>query len=541
MCPPCWSGKGHQYGGAEPLYAEPRTPQDQAVTATEDLADLPSPPRALAAVIRAARDSEVSIETLGKLVGADPSFAIRVLKVANSPIYGQHSRISSVRRAISVLGARSLRNIALCAATRACVSRERVADFDLAKFWQQSIQRAAAARLIAAHDADVQFDPSEAFTASLLQDLGVVALLMRRPELTRDWNAFATLDPIPRRAKELALLGQTHDELASELSEAWELPREISVPMRFHHEPSRAPQKERARAEVAHDAEFLSAMLNSTDKKQALSNARTALGRRTNLELSLEELLAQLPDDVHDAAHALGLEIEAQPSLEEILVDANRGLSELNLSYEEVLHRLEQALEEKEQLARELQARNRALEQLSLTDTLTNLPNRRAFWGRGVYEINRIARNGEAMCVAMADLDRFKSVNDTHGHDFGDRVLEAVSQAFANAIRASDMVARIGGEEFAFIFPGTDLDGGLIAARKINASLRSVCLSTPAGPLYTPTVSVGVARLVGVYTSQFNPDDIILGLLKSADGALYAAKDAGRNKVAHDPDLVSWS
>ncbi len=511
------------------------------MTSSEEFADLPSPPRALAAVIRAARESDVSIDTLGKLVGADPSFAIRVLKVANSPIYGQRSRISSVRRAISVLGARSLRNIALCAATRACVSRERIADFDLSKFWQSSIQRAAAARLIAEHDADVEFDPSEAFTASLLQDLGVLALLMRRPEFAKDWNGFSSLDPTPRRDKELELLGQTHDELASELSQAWGLPREISVPMRFHHDPSRAPVEERPRAHLAHDAEVLSAVLNSTDKKRALSNGRAMLAGRAKVELSLEELLSQLPDDVQDAAHALGLEIEAQPSLEEILVDANRGLSELNLSYEDLLQRLEQTLEEKEQLARELQARNRALEQLSLTDALTNLPNRRAFWGRGVYEINRIARNGETMCVAMADLDHFKSVNDTHGHDFGDRVLEAASQAFANAIRAADMVARIGGEEFAFIFPGTNLEGGLVAARKINASLRTVCLTPPSGPLYTPKVSVGVARIAGVYASEFNPDEIIMRLLKSADGALYAAKDAGRNKVAHDPDPISWS
>ena len=98
------------------------------------------------------------------------------------------------------------------------MSRERIADFDLGKFWQSSIQRAAAARLIAAHDSDVDFDPSEAFTASLLQDLGVLGLLMRRPEFAKDWNKLSSLDPAPRRAKELDLLGQTHDELAAELN-----------------------------------------------------------------------------------------------------------------------------------------------------------------------------------------------------------------------------------------------------------------------------------------------------------------------------------
>ena len=122
------------------------------MNADAELADLPSPPRALAAVIRAARSADVSLETLGKLVGADPGFAVRVLKVANSPIYGQRSRISSVRRAITVLGARSLRNIALCAATHACVSRSRLGSFDLTRFWEASIQRACAARLLAAHD-----------------------------------------------------------------------------------------------------------------------------------------------------------------------------------------------------------------------------------------------------------------------------------------------------------------------------------------------------------------------------------------------------
>ena len=419
-----------------------------------------------------------------------------MLKVANSPIYGQRSRISSVRRAITVLGARSLRNIALCAATHACVSRSRLGSFDLTRFWEASIQRACAARLLTAHDETLDVDPAEAFTASLLQDLGVVALIMRQPEVGERWNTLARLPPEPRREQERTLCGHSHDELAVELSTAWGLAPELAIPMRYHHEPHRAPAVGRDRAQLAHDAEVLASVLSTSDPKLALAAAREMIDCRAGVNVTAEALLSELPSVVDDAARALGLAIDAQPSLQEILVDANRGLSELNLSYEEVLQRLERALEEKEHLARALQARNRELEQLSLTDELTGLPNRRAFWGRAVYELNRIARSGEGLCVAMGDLDHFKSVNDGHGHDFGDRVLEAVAGSLSNAVRATDMVARIGGEEFAIILPGTELQGGLVAARKLNLAIQAMELTTPGVSSVPPSPSGSPASWV---------------------------------------------
>ena len=506
-----------------------------------DLDALPSPPRALAAVIRAARSADVSVDSLGKVVGSDPAFALRVLKMANSPIYGQRSSISSVRRAIAILGARALRNIALCAATQACVNRGRLGNFELNKFWEASIQRAAAARILAEHDEQLAIDPSEAFTASLLQDLGVLALVLRAPHHADAWNKLANLEPAPRLEAERALFGGTHPEIATEICAAWELPDELAAPMQFHHAPAAAPAPQRSRVRLAHDAELLAAVLTSRDAKHALSTARAMVQARPGIGATVETLLEQLPNDVHDAARALGLRIDAQPTLQEILVDANRGLSELNLSYEELLHRLERTLAEKDQLARTLESRNRELEQLSLTDTLTNLPNRRAFWGRCVYEINRIARSGEPLVIAMGDLDYFKSVNDSFGHDFGDQVLEAASATFSETIRTTDMVARIGGEEFGFIFPGTDLEGGLVAARKINAQLRTtVRLATGRGGEYGPTVSIGLTILQGPFMNAFNPDDVVVRLLKRADQALYAAKDAGRDRVAHDPEPLPW-
>jgi diguanylate cyclase (GGDEF)-like protein len=164
----------------------------------------------------------------------------------------------------------------------------------------------------------------------------------------------------------------------------------------------------------------------------------------------------------------------------------------------------------------------------STTDALTGLPNRRAFYGALAREVDRSARSGDGLAVALFDADRFKLVNDTYGHQAGDRVLAAVARRLRKAFRQSDLLARWGGEEFAVLLP--DLRSGrpeaclraLDRARR-NVSARPIPLGAGLPAIFV-TVSGGVA---------FHPTNGRDGdaLVHAADGALREAKDAGRNAI----------
>ena len=157
------------------------------------------------------------------------------------------------------------------------------------------------------------------------------------------------------------------------------------------------------------------------------------------------------------------------------------------------------------------------------TDPLTGLGNRRAFFERGDAAIALAARNGSQFAVIAFDLDRFKDINDRHGHPVGDVVLQAFAAAARNRLRASDFVARLGGEEFAALLPDTDGHRAAVVALHINQAFQAAVADLP-HPGLAGTASAGVAHLSPGLAS-------LEALLSAADRALYEAKATGRGHV----------
>jgi diguanylate cyclase (GGDEF)-like protein/PAS domain S-box-containing protein len=160
-----------------------------------------------------------------------------------------------------------------------------------------------------------------------------------------------------------------------------------------------------------------------------------------------------------------------------------------------------------------------SLARQATTDPVTGLANHRVFHERLAEEVERATRYRRSLTLAIVDIDHFKRVNDTHGHQAGDRVLAEVASQLAAEARAGDVVARIGGEEFAWLMPDTDAHGGEAAADRAR---RAIAALHPAGDAPI-TVSAGVSALVDGLDGQ--------ELLRRADESLYAAKEAGRDRV----------
>lgn len=170
----------------------------------------------------------------------------------------------------------------------------------------------------------------------------------------------------------------------------------------------------------------------------------------------------------------------------------------------------------------ELRAANDRLFDLATTDTLTGCANRRHLFERAHQALALAHRSSQPLSLLIADLDHFKRVNDTYGHAGGDKVLVAAAKAYAAHVRTSDILARIGGEEFAILMPGTDREGGRILAERLRQAVAETVVDMD-GKAVRATTSVGLATLEKAETFE--------ALFARADAALYGAKHAGRNRV----------
>lgn len=185
---------------------------------------------------------------------------------------------------------------------------------------------------------------------------------------------------------------------------------------------------------------------------------------------------------------------------------------------------IERDREEIRRFAAELAVTNRRLQEAALTDVLTGFPNRRYAIERFQQEWLAANRSKRPLSCMVIDVDNFKAINDTHGHDVGDAVLKQTAQAIKSGLRAQDVVCRTGGDEFLVICPETDFDAALACAERVRKAVAGIKMTTGRLEL-GGSISVGVA-----VRDQCMAD--IDALIKRADESVYQAKQGGRNRVA---------
>jgi hemerythrin len=225
-----------------------------------------------------------------------------------------------------------------------------------------------------------------------------------------------------------------------------------------------------------------------------------------------------------DPGEAFDLAEKESDSSTEPLLKALSGLFEQVSAQNRELQQLNQGLEKKvDERTRELSRANAVLEAMSLTDSLTELPNRRHAMGMLDVLWNDAIKNSLDLVCIMIDADHFKQVNDSCGHDAGDEVLKELARTLLHSFRNDDVVCRLGGDEFFVICPSTDLAGGMKIAEDTRQRVCEMRVATGGDP-WLGSISVGVAAR----TAQMQqPDELV----KKADESAYAAKHAGKNCV----------
>jgi two-component system cell cycle response regulator len=162
--------------------------------------------------------------------------------------------------------------------------------------------------------------------------------------------------------------------------------------------------------------------------------------------------------------------------------------------------------------------------ELAITDPLTGLYNRRYLEAHLDSTITQAIATAKPACLLIFDIDHFKGINDSHGHDAGDDVLRDFAERLRRGVRGIDLVARYGGEEFVLLMPDTDASFAATVAERLRSDVEKVAFTTKSGLSFPVTVSIGLAEWQGAA-------DTAATLIRRADKALYAAKRAGRNRV----------
>jgi diguanylate cyclase (GGDEF)-like protein len=489
--------------------------------------DLPSLSPVINRVTQLINSGDSQAKQVAELIGADPALSSRILKVVNSAFYGLQHQVSSIQRAVVILGFDTVQSIVISAGVVDVMFKTGTALHDMRIIWERSLFSAVTARKIAQVLGRPPLD--ECFMAALLMDVGMLAQLKLHGEtyaqVIHDEVAGGQ-DIVLAEVQDFAV---SHERLGQCLLERWDIPDLLSRPILYHHDLAGSegePEDVRAICRVVHLARQAANIFYSPAKGAAIADYKVKAARMISMSPGeVDEFFRSIREEVLDVARQYGLDLPGLKSYTEILDVANQELTQINKTYEQLNRELATARRQAEELAHSLKAANEKLQRMASVDELTGLFNRRYFDEFFSREFTRCQRYKRPLACIIIDIDHFKRVNDTYGHQQGDEVLRELGERLLALLRGSDVAVRYGGEEFVVLLPETGLYAARVAGEKIRRAVAVEPFRHVSGQGLPITISLGIAVYDGSSGAQ-TPEE----LLKRADTLLYKAKADGRNR-----------
>jgi len=474
-------------------------------------------------VLNLCQSDDLDLKQIADAICQDPALSAKVLRLVNSPAFGLRQEVRTVPHALALLGLNAVRTLALSFSLVRDLRKGQQSG--LQAYWKRSIISAVAARELANA---LRFPaPDEAFLAALLQDIGILAL---GRVAGREYEEVAT-----RAGDDHALLAQLESEafgadhaaVGGWMVESWNLPRPLCHAVRRSHQSQPAldttlPEDVRGLATVVRVAALVADIWLRSEPGECATVARAAAFAELGFNpLTFEAALTKTAAAVPTVGALFDLQIGTAEEITSILEQATETLVMVSFRASRQIDSAREAIDN-------LQAKTRVLEEASQRDKLTGLYNRARLDAYLAEEFATAMRSGKPLSLIMADVDHFKRVNDTLGHQAGDQVLVAVAQALGGRLRPRDLAARYGGEEFVLVLPETDATGVKVVAERIRQKIEAARPPVEGSTPLSVTVSCGCATLP---PNRFSTS---AELLAAADRALYAAKRGGRNRVEVD-------
>ncbi len=478
--------------------------------------NLPTLPSVAVQLLELIRDPDVGIADIRKLVESDTGLAGRVLKTVNSSAFGLRQKCNNIQRALGYLGMSSIKSLVLGFSLVDWTKDVDGEGFDLDGYWRRLIFSAAGARRIA-----VEFracDPDDAFTGALFQDMGMLAMLTRLgPTYLMVAQSCTGSHDLLTEAEQSAL-GFDHAQAGAALGEKWHLPSPTVQCVRHHHAPDRAPAEYRELVRVVALSRMVACALSEPDPRPIIQSlSAQAMKWFATPHADVLSVVEQVSQAGHELSKVFNQNIGARPDLHAILSEAGEQLLEHQVVVARQVNDLEQ---EKETLRKS-----------SLTDAMTGAWNRKHFDQVLADAFEKAERTGRSVAVIFMDGDKFKSVNDTYGHQTGDAVIQVLAERMTEVVGDRGVVCRYGGEEFAAIIENISTEQCAQIADRIRARIADTPFELSGiegAPNELPvTASLGVS----VWTAGMRhctPE----ALVHEADEAVYQSKQDGRNRVS---------
>ena len=398
------------------------------------------------------------------------------------------------------------------------------AGFDYRAYWRHAVTGAVAARMLA-EALGCQF-ADEAFVTGLLCDIGVLAAYQADSQLYTTVLEKAQESHQPVVAAEEHVLGLTHERISGEMMQGWGLPPAMIAVVLAHHGllPPKPPESP-GLTEVVQAAARIAELFCTEDAPARLEALKQEICAGLALEDSrLDQILKDIDQYVRELANLFSVDIGPTRSYQQLQAQAVVLLAKLSVTAE--MERSQLALREQNARAEleELSDQNRTLAHKASTDGLTGICNRPAL-EQQLVSVCRLVEAGTELGVLLLDIDRFKRLNDTFGHQAGDTALRLVGE-FLRGLKFPDVFcARYGGEEFAILVPGITSHDLQNFAEDIRLGIRQIQIPQADRTIHI-TVSIGATH-VGRDVTPVSPHDLV----QMVDRCLYQAKQGGRNRV----------
>ncbi len=480
--------------------------------------NFPTPPAVALKVLQLAQDPDIELTRVADAVSADPAIAAKVMRIANSAMYARRRQSTNLRQALITLGLNATLTLALSFTLVSTLRRTTPQGFDLQAYWRRAVLSSAWGKLLANELG--RRDAEEVFLAALLQDLGMLVIDKIWPEVYEGIAPFS-VDHVRLCQHEQQCIGADHPAIGGALLAVWNMPDTLGRALRHSHDTGAAgfDGDDKAFIRCVALSGELSDLWLAARNDDVLRRAGQQVKRYLNISPHrLGELFETVREQLPVAEELFQMTLYDPAQLQDIADAARETLMVRNLHQINEAHALQQKTSQLEEENSELKTEN-------IRDPLTNAFNRRYFEECLDREFAAAGRHAWPLSVVFVDLDRFKQVNDTYGHQAGDAALKKVAGVLAGALRDTDIVARYGGDEFVLLLPGTDVEHAIEVGTRVCEAAREALVQSAEG------VNIGITLSLGIATrdshSQFeNPKE----LLAAADSALYHSKRNGRNR-----------
>lgn len=467
-------------------------------------------PEVVLRLLELARREDVSVHEIADTLACDSTLVAKLIRFVNSPLAGIPHKITSLEHAVAMIGVNGVKMMALSFAVLVPKCVRACRGFDQRRFSVQSVGCGTAARVLATA-VKCSF-AQEAFLAGLLSQIGRSVLAVGVPEEYAKILAAARQTPRDLPPLERKVLGDTYPVIGAQLLRSWGIPEPLCRAIEEFRQLD-GQQRVPLPAKILRVSE-VAAEIICPDAKGEPPDSRTFVEAASRLGIQRASCA--------DLMHEIATETEHTRALLELPEGGVRSPADIELEVRGCVAELVQAISLENQRVAEQQA---DLLRKATTDALTGVSNRAVFDARVLLELQRSARSGAPFALLMIDVDKFKGLNDTYGHQVGDRVLQVVAQALAAEVRGVDCLARYGGDEFAVVIPDTPPAGVLQLAERFRRTVQETALRWKGRELHV-TISIGVA----VSTEDVDESDAE-NIIKTADARLYKAKRAGRDRV----------